>query len=82
MTGPEFEQLIHAAGLNLLSSFPPRFLVSLHVEQEWGPRVCCDVLEYLPDEFERMTRIEAQSQIEALKKKLIRVAKTKTGVVK
>lgn len=78
----EFESLVQAAGLNLLSKYAPRFLLSLHVSTPWGTRVQCDVLEWQPAEFAMLTPERAEAQIAACKKRLERAAKTKQGVVR
>jgi hypothetical protein len=79
----EFEKLIIASGMKLLGSmqYGPVFLVSLHVEREFGVRVQCDHLTYTPGEFAMLTPERAKQQIEACRARLERAAHTQQGVV-
>lgn len=82
MTIEELEHLVQSAGLNLLSKYAPRFIVSLHVQREHGVRIQCDALEYQPAEFAMLTREQAIKQIAVCKARLERAAKTKQGVLR
>jgi len=78
----EFEKLISQAGLNLLSKYAPRFVVSLRVPQQIGTRYLCETISYAPAEFAMLTPEQAKQQIAACRAKLERAAKTKRGMLR
>lgn len=76
----EFERLVQASGLNLLSAHPPRFLVSLYVERKHGTRIQTGKIEFLTVEaFESCTKEQAQSAINIIKERLLQSAQTQQG---
>lgn len=82
MTLDEFTMLVERAGLNLLSAHPPRFLVSLHVETQFGERVQCGGLLFeTVDAFSVATTEETITGIEELSKRLSRASQTRQGDV-
>jgi hypothetical protein len=81
MTPEHFLQLLTEAELHpqrLGPHYGIAFSVSLHVPTQFGTRYMAQWLCYKPDEFEKMTVEQAQAQIDACKKKLERVARTKS----
>ncbi len=89
MRQQEFEQLITDAGLNLVSTWAPRFVVSLYVPTEIATehgvirstRVQCDTIAYQPDEFIMRPPEACRRDIEACKARLERAAHTQQGVI-
>jgi hypothetical protein len=88
MKQEDFEKLVEDAGLNLLSNYRCRFIVSLRVRKPLllengdivsSERIQCEVLAYQPAEFFMLTPERAQQQIEACKAQLERAAQTKQG---
>ncbi len=93
MTPSEFETLLLEADLHPHRASGPgiAFSVSHHVPIEIlrldgtvvrSMRHQCDLIEVDIDELDKATLQSSQRQIEALKKKLERAAKTKQGVTK
>jgi hypothetical protein len=82
MTIEEFEHLVTEAGLILLLAYPPRFLVSLHVETKFGIRMQCGKLLFSSREAFRMAeKEETISAIEELRQRLSRASQTQQGDV-
>jgi len=79
MRQQDFEQLIADAGLVLLSNWPPRFLVCLCVEKQFGIRFQTDVLAYEPAEFVALTPEQAKQDVAHCKEQLESAAHTQQG---
>ncbi len=76
----DFEKLIAEAGLNLLSTWSPRFLVSLHVPTKFGIRRQCGVVSYASEKAFRDASIdETISAIDEIKGRLLRASRTLQG---
>ena len=82
MTVTEFEKIIEAAGLVTMSSWSPRFVVALQIPSTYGLHSEIEAIEYLPIEFAVLTTERAMSQIEAVRKRLVKAAteKLRTGI--
>lgn len=82
MEAEEFESLIQASGLNLLSKWAPRFLVSLRVPTEYGVRIQCGRLLFAsPSAFLVASTDEVVEAIAELKTRLSRASQTIQGDV-
>lgn len=82
MKQEEFEQLVERAGLNLLSAYPPRFLVSLHAETQFGIRIQTGKLLFSSVEaFSVATTEETIIGIDELRQRLSRASQTQQGDV-
>jgi hypothetical protein len=80
MRQAEFEDLVSKAGLNLLSRWAPRFIVSLYVPREFGMRRQTAVISFASVEaLEAATADECKSAIDETKTRLSRAAQTKQG---
>jgi hypothetical protein len=80
MKTDEFEQLVAKAGLNLLSKWAPRFLVSLRVPTKFGGyRSQSGALIFALGSFSRATEDEVSQSINILKKNLLRASRTLSG---
>jgi hypothetical protein len=76
----EFEQLVTGAGLNLLSAWVPRFIVSLHVPTQFGTRIQTAVITFASqDAFEAATTEQVVVAIDDMKQRLQKAAKTQQG---
>jgi hypothetical protein len=76
----EFEDLVTAAGLNLLSRWAPRFIVSLYVPREFGIRRQTAVISFASVEaLEAATAEEVQAAIKDAKTRLFKASQTQQG---
>jgi hypothetical protein len=80
MIASEFEDLVSKAGLNLLSRWAPRFIVSLHVPTLYGMRRQTAVITFASHAaLEAATTEEVQAAIKDAKARLAKAAKTQQG---
>lgn len=84
MIASEFEDLITAAGLNLLSRWAPRFGVSLHVAKSYGGvngvRMQNGTISFASHAaLEAATTEECQAAIDEMKARLFKASQTKQG---
>ncbi|HEX3640125.1 MAG TPA: hypothetical protein VHV10_02420 [Ktedonobacteraceae bacterium] len=80
MKKQEFEDLVQSAGLNLLSRWAPRFIVSLHVPTRYGMRRQTAVITFVTQEaLEAATTEEVQAAIKDAKTRLFKASQTQQG---
>jgi len=78
----EFEDLVTGAGLNLLSKYSPRFLISLYVPTTYGQRIQTGKIEFASQQaLEAASEEEVAIAITEIKARLERAAGTLRGEI-
>jgi len=82
MDKDQFERLVTGAGLNLLSKYSPRFLISLYVPTTYGYRVQTGKIEFASQQaLEAASEEEVAKAIAEVRRRLERAAGTLRGEI-
>jgi hypothetical protein len=73
----EFVELVKAAKLDTSEQHAPQFVIALSIATGYDTHVETETLIYEPAEFSQLTTDRAQSQIEMVRKKLVKAATEK-----